>query len=35
MRPYEDEQDPEGFILYKYRGTDRTHPESEGLREAM
>jgi putative restriction endonuclease len=34
-RPYEDEQDSEGLILYKYRGTDRAHPENEGLREAM
>jgi putative restriction endonuclease len=34
-RPYEDEQSAEGLILYKYRGTDRTHRENEGLREAM
>jgi putative restriction endonuclease len=34
-RPYQDEQDSEGLILYKYRGTDRAHPENEGLREAM
>lgn len=34
-RPYDDEQDAEGLILYKYRGTDRTHRENEGLREAM
>jgi len=34
-RPYEDEQGPDGFLLYKYRGTDRAHRENEGLREAM
>ena len=34
-RPYEDEQSPEGLLLYKYRGTDRSHRENEGLREAM
>jgi hypothetical protein len=34
-RPYGDEQDSEGLILYKYRGTDRAHAENEGLREAM
>jgi putative restriction endonuclease len=34
-RPYEDEQDANGLILYKYRGTDRSHRENEGLREAM
>jgi putative restriction endonuclease len=34
-RPYEDEQGPDGFLLYKYRGTDRAHRENEGLRAAM
>ncbi len=34
-RPYEDEQDDNGLILYKYRGTDAAHRENEGLREAM
>jgi hypothetical protein len=33
-RPYEDEQDSEGLILYKYRGTDRAPPENEGLPES-
>jgi putative restriction endonuclease len=34
-RPYEDEQDAAGLILYKYRGVDRSHRDNEGLREAM
>jgi putative restriction endonuclease len=34
-RPYEDDTDANGLILYKYRGTDRSHRDNEGLREAM
>ena len=34
-RPYEDEMDREGLLLYRYRGTDRAHRENEGLRAAM
>ena len=34
-RPYEDEQDSNGLILYKYRGMDTAHRENEGLRQAM
>lgn len=33
-RPYEDDTDVNGLILYKYRGVDRSHRENEGLREA-
>src|SRR3989441_6410894 len=34
-RPYEDEMDRQGLLLYRYRGTDRAHRENEGLRAAM
>lgn len=34
-RPYEDEIDPEGLIVYRYRGTDADHPDNTGLRRAM
>jgi putative restriction endonuclease len=34
-RPYQDEISDEGPILYKYRGTDRNHPDNVGLRRAM
>jgi putative restriction endonuclease len=34
-RPYEDEINDEGPILYRYRGTDRNHPDNVGLRRAM
>jgi putative restriction endonuclease len=37
-RPYEDDTDTNGLILYKYRGhgpADWSHRENEGLREAM
>jgi len=34
-RPYEDEVEEEGFLAYRYRGTDRSHRENEGLRVAM
>jgi putative restriction endonuclease len=37
-RPYEDDTDTNGLILYKYRGrgpADRSHRDNEGLREAM
>lgn len=33
--PYEDEIRPDGFIGYRYRGTDPQHRENVGLREAM
>jgi putative restriction endonuclease len=34
-RPYEDEVKEDGFIAYRYRGTDPDHPENVGLRTAM
>lgn len=33
--PYEDTKSDDGYILYKYRGIDRNHPDNVGLREAM
>ena len=34
-RPYEDEVGPDGFLRYRYRGTDPNHHENVGLRRAM
>lgn len=34
-RPYEDDFDHDGLLLYKYRGTDPNHHENVGLRKAM
>lgn len=34
-RPYEDEVTPDGLLRYRYRGTDATHRENAGLRQAM
>lgn len=34
-RPYEDEVGPDGFLRYRYRGTDPQHHENVGLRRAM
>lgn len=34
-RPYEDEVDEQGRLLYRYRGTDPKHPDNVGLRRAM
>ena len=33
--PYDDSFSKDGFLLYKYRGTDPTHRDNRGLREAM
>ena len=33
-RPYEDEVGPDGFLRYRYRGTDPNHHENVGLRRA-
>lgn len=33
--PYNDEFTAEGFLLYRYRGTDPNHRDNVGLREAM
>lgn len=35
QRPYEDDIDESGLILYRYRGTDPRHHENVGLRRAM
>lgn len=34
-RPYEDEVGPEGFLRYRYRGTNSNHVDNAGLRRAM
>jgi putative restriction endonuclease len=34
-RPYDDEISREGYISYRYRGTDRNHVDNVGLRRAM
>ena len=34
-RPYEDEVDADGFLLYRYRGTDPHHYQNQWLREVM
>jgi putative restriction endonuclease len=34
-RPYEDEIGPDGFLRYRYRGTDPRHRDNVGLRRAM
>src|SRR5436305_5593146 len=34
-RPYEDELGDDGFLRYKYRGTDPNHSDNRALREAM
>jgi putative restriction endonuclease len=34
-RPYDDGFDDDGFIHYRYRGTDPQHRDNVGLREAM
>src|SRR5207248_2061906 len=34
-RPYEDEVGPDGFLRYRYHGTDPQHHENVGLRTAM
>lgn len=34
VRPYEDEVDENGYLLYRYRGTDRDHYNNRWLRQA-
>jgi putative restriction endonuclease len=34
-RPYEDEVDESGYLLYRYRGTDPRHYQNQWLREVM
>jgi putative restriction endonuclease len=34
-RPYDDDVTPDGLLLYRYRGTDASHGENTGLRQAM
>jgi putative restriction endonuclease len=33
--PYHDSFNKEGFLVYRYRGTDKNHRDNVGLREAM
>lgn len=33
--PYPDAFGPDGFLSYRYRGTDPLHPDNQGLRRAM
>jgi putative restriction endonuclease len=33
--PYEDSRSDDGFLKYRYRGTDPYHPANSGLREVM
>jgi len=35
MGPYDDSFSPDGFLLYKYRGTDPNHRDNVGLRRAL
>jgi putative restriction endonuclease len=35
QRPYDDEPGPDGFLRYKWRGTDPDHPDNRSLRRAM
>jgi putative restriction endonuclease len=34
-RPYQDEMGPDGFLRYRYRGSDAAHRDNVGLRLAM
>jgi putative restriction endonuclease len=34
-RPYDDEMGPDGFLRYRYRGTNPSHHDNVGLRRAM
>ena len=34
-RPYDDDLGPDGLVRYKWRGTDRDHPDNRALRTAM
>jgi len=33
--PYDDAFSKDGFLVYRYRGTNKEHPDNVGLREAM
>jgi putative restriction endonuclease len=35
QRPYDDEQGPDGFLRYKWRGANPDHPDNRALRQAM
>ena len=35
QRPYADERGPDGYLRYKWRGTDPNHPENVALRRAV
>ena len=34
-RPYDDEPGPDGYLRYKWRGSDPEHPENRALRRAL
>lgn len=34
-RPYDDEPGPDGYLRYKWRGTDPDHPENVAMRHAL
>ncbi len=35
QRPYDDEEGPDGFLRYKWRGQNPDHPDNRALRHAM
>ena len=35
QRPYNDEEGPDGYLRYKWRGHDPNHPDNRALRQAM
>lgn len=35
LRPYDDAPGPDGYLRYKYRGTDATHAENRAMRVAL
>jgi putative restriction endonuclease len=35
QRPYDDEEGPDGYLRYKWRGQDPNHPDNRALRRAM
>lgn len=35
QRPYDDIPGPDGFLRYKWRGTDASHPENRAMRSAL
>lgn len=35
LRPYDDGFQPDGSVIYRYRGTDPQHPDNQAVRRAM